>query len=109
MSNIKSVMDEGMHDSILELLQDFIWQHVKIVQKVKFQAIYDVDVKNAERIAKAYKLEPFKDLSALLESDLDVVLVAVPHSLHTEMVIAIAEAGKIIHRSFTKMTLESSL
>lgn len=63
-------------------------------QKVKFQAVYDVDGKNAERIAKAYKLEPFKDLSAFLESDIDVVLVSVPHFLHAEMVIAAAEAGK---------------
>ena len=62
--------------------------------KVKFVAVLDREEKNAERIARAYKLMPFSNLAEFLNSDIDAVLVAVPHFLHEEMVTAAAEAGK---------------
>jgi predicted dehydrogenase len=62
--------------------------------KVKYVALYDNDEKNAKRISKAYKLTPYSNLVNMLESDIDAVLVAVPHYLHEEMVIAAAKAGK---------------
>ncbi|NVM30291.1 MAG: Gfo/Idh/MocA family oxidoreductase [Candidatus Helarchaeota archaeon] len=61
---------------------------------VKFVAVLDRDEKNAERIAKVYKLMPFSNLAEFLNSDIDAVLVAVPHFLHEEYVIAASEAGK---------------
>jgi predicted dehydrogenase len=59
--------------------------------KVKFTGIYEKDKKNTQRIAKAYRLTPY---DTLLKSDVDAVLVAVPHFLHEEMVVAVAAAGK---------------
>ena len=62
--------------------------------KVKFVAIYDVVEKSAKRVARAYKLRPYADLDAFLDSDIEAVLVAVPHYLHEEMVLSVAKAGK---------------
>ncbi|MHA1277588.1 MAG: Gfo/Idh/MocA family protein [Candidatus Helarchaeota archaeon] len=63
---------------------------------VRFVSIYDKDEKNSRRISRAYKLTPYTDLSKFLESEMDAVLIAVPHFLHEEMTISTAEAGKHI-------------
>ncbi len=41
-------------------------------------------------------MTPYTDLAEFLESDIDAVLIAVPHFLHEEMTIATAKAGKHI-------------
>lgn len=64
--------------------------------KIKFVSAYDVDEKTAKKNAKIFKMTPFSDFNALLKSDIDAVLIMVPHYLHEEMVIAAAEAGKHI-------------
>lgn len=62
--------------------------------KYKFVSAYDVDERKVKRTAKQYKLEPFTDLNEFLKSDIDAVLIMVPHYLHEKMVVAVAEAGK---------------
>ena len=61
---------------------------------IKFVSLYDINERQARKAAKRFKMEPYTDLDAFLESDIDAVLVMVPHYLHEEMVIAVAEAGK---------------
>jgi predicted dehydrogenase len=63
---------------------------------VRFLGVYDQDEKNGKRIARAYKLTQYQTLEQLLDSDIDAVLVAVPHYLHEEIVELAANAGKHI-------------
>ncbi|MHA1111494.1 MAG: Gfo/Idh/MocA family protein [Promethearchaeota archaeon] len=64
--------------------------------KYKFTAFYDVNVKKAKRIARRNKGEYFEDYTSLLKSDIDAVLITVPHHLHRDMVLKAAKAGKHI-------------
>jgi predicted dehydrogenase len=64
---------------------------------IKFSSIYDINMKAAERAAKSYKanpLTPYSDLPSFLQSDIDAVLILVPHIFHEELVLAAAAAGK---------------
>ncbi|MHA1323936.1 MAG: Gfo/Idh/MocA family protein [Candidatus Helarchaeota archaeon] len=61
---------------------------------LKFTTIYDSDIKNGKKIARIYKLRHYTNLDEFLESDIDAVLVAVPHFLHEEMTEVAAKAGK---------------
>jgi predicted dehydrogenase len=47
-----------------------------------------------ERFAAEHGCTPFESLDELLASDIDGVLIATPHTTHTDLVIASAEAGK---------------
>ncbi|MBD3254070.1 MAG: hypothetical protein GF383_03215 [Candidatus Lokiarchaeota archaeon] len=62
--------------------------------KIKFNSLLDVDEKRAKKAAKRCKCKPFTDLDKFLESDIDAVLVMVPHYLHEKYVVAAAKAGK---------------
>ncbi len=62
--------------------------------KMKFVSAFDVDEKRVNRAAKRLKMTPFTNLKDFLNSDIDAVLIMVPHFLHEEMVIAAAKAGK---------------
>jgi myo-inositol 2-dehydrogenase/D-chiro-inositol 1-dehydrogenase len=66
----------------------------KNVPQLKFTAAHDVDEKNLKRAVKFQKCEGFSKLDDLLKSDIDAVLVLVPHFLHKDIVVAAAEAGK---------------
>jgi predicted dehydrogenase len=61
---------------------------------LKFVAAYDVNEKSANQIGKTMKVTPYTDIDKLLKSDLDAVLILVPHYLHASMVKKVAEAGK---------------
>jgi predicted dehydrogenase len=61
---------------------------------LKFTAAYDVNDRKLARLAKRMQLEPYADLDAFLESDIDAVLICVPHYLHSEYVTLAAGAGK---------------
>ncbi|MBN2156686.1 MAG: Gfo/Idh/MocA family oxidoreductase [Candidatus Lokiarchaeota archaeon] len=61
--------------------------------KYKFTAFYDLNEKKAHRLARRYKGEHFADLDSMLNSDIDAVLINVPHHLHRDKVIQAAEAG----------------
>ncbi|MFW9943836.1 MAG: Gfo/Idh/MocA family protein [Candidatus Sifarchaeia archaeon] len=62
--------------------------------KLRFTAAHDIDEKSVIRFSKRYKLTPYHSLEELLESDIDAVLLAVPHHLHASLTKAAAEAGK---------------
>jgi UDP-N-acetyl-2-amino-2-deoxyglucuronate dehydrogenase len=64
------------------------------VKTIKFNSCYDIDEKTAKRTAKKYKMEYYTDLNKFLQSDIDAVLIMVPHYLHEKMVINSAEAQK---------------
>ena len=64
------------------------------IKNIKFKSCFDINEKIAKRTAKNYKMEYYTDLEKFLKSDIDAVLIMVPHYLHEEMVINSAEAGK---------------
>ena len=75
-----------------------VWRYHKLGTKnnpeIKFISGYDIDEKRLTKTAKYSKLEPYSNLDAFLKSDIDAVMVLVPHYLHKDLVIAAAEAGK---------------
>ncbi|MFW9898470.1 MAG: Gfo/Idh/MocA family protein [Candidatus Thorarchaeota archaeon] len=62
--------------------------------KIRFTSVYDLNEKLAKRTAKKYKMAYYTSYDKLLQSDIDAVLIMVPHYLHEEYVIAAAETGK---------------
>ncbi|MBY9014731.1 MAG: Gfo/Idh/MocA family oxidoreductase [Candidatus Lokiarchaeota archaeon] len=62
--------------------------------KIRFTAVYDVNEKVARRTAKVNNMSFFKDPEDFFKSDIDAVLIMVPHYLHEKYVIAAAKAGK---------------
>ena len=62
--------------------------------KIKIESIFDVDEKKRRRNAKKSKAQAYSSYDELLKSDIDAVLIMVPHYLHEEYVLAAAEAGK---------------
>ncbi len=64
-----------------------------------FVAVYDKNRKLAEKVAKRYKankMEAYGDLKEFLGSDIEAVLIMVPHVFHAELVSRVAAAGKHI-------------
>ena len=64
---------------------------------IAYTAIYDRNYENAKKMALTYKdgiLVPYDNLDEMLASDIDAVLVMVPHVYHVEMVCRAAAAGK---------------
>ncbi len=64
--------------------------------KIEFVSVYDINQKKATKLAKIFKLKTFASYEDLLESDIDAVLVLVPHHAHEEVVKKAAKAGKHI-------------
>ena len=65
--------------------------------KIQFTAVYDVNEKAAQKVAarnQATNMVAYSTLEEFLHSNIDAVLIAVPHYLHEELVIKAAEAGK---------------
>jgi len=66
---------------------------------IRITAIYDVNQKLAERTAKSYgdgSMTAYGSLQELLASDIDAVLISVPHIFHEDLVVQVAAAGKHI-------------
>jgi predicted dehydrogenase/Xaa-Pro aminopeptidase len=64
---------------------------------VRFTAMYDVNYRHAQKMARRYRVNaitPYKDLEGFLASGIEAVLVTVPHAYHEEVVAACAAAGK---------------
>jgi len=64
--------------------------------KIEFVSVYDINQKKATKLAKIFKLKTFASYEDLLESDIDAVLILVPHHAHEEVVFEAAKAGKHI-------------
>lgn len=75
-----------------------VWRFHKIGwnnnPKIKFTAVYDANEKIARRTAKVNKMNFYHTPESFLKSDIDAVLIMVPHYLHEKYVLAAAEAGK---------------
>jgi len=66
---------------------------------IKFTAIYDVNIKQARKMARRYRVNEmtaYANLDEFLKSDIDAVLVLVPHMYHEGIVAKCAAAGKHI-------------
>ncbi|MFA5078499.1 MAG: M24 family metallopeptidase [Dehalococcoidia bacterium] len=66
---------------------------------LKFVAVYDKNQKHAEKVARRYranKMQAFSDLDQFLKSDIEAVLIMVPHTYHANLVARVAAAGKHI-------------
>lgn len=64
---------------------------------VKFVSVYDIDGERASEMASRYranKMRAYGDLREFLRSEIDAVLVMVPHAYHEEIVADCAAAGK---------------
>jgi predicted dehydrogenase/Xaa-Pro aminopeptidase len=64
---------------------------------VKFTAVYDINSKQAAKMARRYKanqMTDYSDLKEFLKSDIEAVLVLVPHVYHESIVSRCAAAGK---------------
>jgi UDP-N-acetylglucosamine 3-dehydrogenase len=64
--------------------------------KIKFISAYDIDERKLNRVAKYSKLEIYSTLEDFLKSDIEAVLIMVPHYLHRDIVVEVAESGKHI-------------
>ncbi|TXT66612.1 MAG: Oxidoreductase domain-containing protein [Promethearchaeota archaeon] len=62
--------------------------------KIKFVSAYDIDERKLKRVSRIYDMEYYTDYDMFLESDIDAVLIMVPHYLHEQLVVKAAEAGK---------------
>lgn len=66
---------------------------------LRFVAVYDKNRKHAEKVAKKYRadtMQAYTDLDEFLASDIDAVLIMVPHAYHADLVSRAAAAGKHI-------------
>jgi predicted dehydrogenase len=64
---------------------------------VKFVSVYDIDQARASQAAerhRANEMRAYGDLSEFLRSEIDAVLVMVPHAYHEDIVVQCAAAGK---------------
>ncbi|MFX1409682.1 MAG: Gfo/Idh/MocA family protein [Promethearchaeota archaeon] len=62
--------------------------------KIKFISIFDTNESLGRSMARKNKMEYYNKLNEFLKSEIDAVIVMVPHYLHEKYVIAAAEAGK---------------
>jgi predicted dehydrogenase/Xaa-Pro aminopeptidase len=64
---------------------------------VKLVSVYDINEKQAAKVARRYRaneVKAYSDLREFLQSGIDAVLVMVPHAYHEEIVVQCAAAGK---------------
>lgn len=64
---------------------------------LEYVAIYDINYENAKRMARKYvnnEMTAYERLDDMLDSDIDAVLVLVPHIFHDGIVVRSAEKGK---------------
>ena len=64
---------------------------------IKYTAVFDIDYEKACDVAESFsanKMTPYKTLDAMLTSDIEAVIVSVPHFLHEDVVIKCMNAGK---------------
>ncbi len=75
----------------------FHYEAVKESDLLQFTAIYDANIDNARKVAKRVTGAPltvYETLDDMLASDIDGVLVIVPHLYHEQIVIACLEKRK---------------
>lgn len=76
------------------------WAHLRALQRLNgatLAAAADPDPAARARAAPMVRGPIFSDAAALLQSDVDAVVISTPPSLHAELAIAAARAGKHIY------------
>ncbi|TFG00652.1 MAG: Gfo/Idh/MocA family oxidoreductase [Promethearchaeota archaeon] len=63
---------------------------------IKFTSAFDIDKRKLKKAARIYNMEYYTDYDEFLNSDIDALLIMVPHYLHESLVIKAAEKGKHI-------------
>jgi len=64
---------------------------------ISYAAVFDRDFEKAKKMARRHKdgeMKPYETLEEMLSSDIDAVLVMVPHIYHVDVVVQCAQAGK---------------
>ena len=64
---------------------------------IEYTAMYDIDYERACEMAEICtwaNMKPYRELDDMLASDIDAVIIAIPHYQHEEMVEKCADAGK---------------
>jgi predicted dehydrogenase len=64
---------------------------------LKFVSVYDIDSARSSKVATLYsvnEMRAYSDLQDFLQSEIDAVLVMVPHAHHESIVVQAAAAGK---------------
>ena len=64
------------------------------IDRVDIAGCFARSGESRDRFAGDHGCEPFDSLDSLLDSDIDGVLIATPHTTHADLVVAAAEAGK---------------
>lgn len=77
----------------------FHYLGLKSSKNVRFTAVYDANFDRAQKVAEKFSvpgkvLQPYQTLEEMLKSDIDAVLIMVPHVFHEEIVVKAAKAGK---------------
>ncbi|MFX0048799.1 MAG: Gfo/Idh/MocA family protein [Candidatus Hermodarchaeota archaeon] len=67
---------------------------IRHIPQMKFKSVFDINERSGRNTAKASNMDYFSDLDKFLSSDIDAVIIMVPHYLHEEYVLAAAKAGK---------------
>jgi len=62
--------------------------------RIKFISAFDADKRKLKKVSRIYKMDYYTDFDEFLKSDIDAVLIMVPHYLHEALVVKAAEAGK---------------
>ncbi|TFH29775.1 MAG: M24 family metallopeptidase, partial [Promethearchaeota archaeon] len=62
--------------------------------RIKVTSVFDINPKAVKVTAKRLGAEAFTDYDLFLQSDIDAVLIMIPHFLHEEYVVKAARAGK---------------
>lgn len=65
-------------------------------EKIQFVSVYDIDEKKLKKVSRIYNMDYYTDYDKFLKSDIEAVLLMVPHYLHEQLVVKAAEAGKHI-------------
>jgi predicted dehydrogenase len=67
---------------------------IKNNPKIKFNSLFDTNQELGRAMANKYNMDFYNTLEDFFKSEIDAVIVMVPHYLHEKYVIAAAEAGK---------------
>lgn len=67
---------------------------LKAIEETEFVAFCDLDEELLERMAKEHQVKTYTDFDAMLDSDIDAVVVATPMPLHVPQSVAALKAGK---------------
>ncbi|TFF90731.1 MAG: Gfo/Idh/MocA family oxidoreductase [Promethearchaeota archaeon] len=69
---------------------------IKNNSKIEIGGAFDINQRSLKQFKRRYKTDIFSDYDEFLKSEIDAVLIMVPHYLHKDFVVKAAEASKHI-------------